>query len=124
MERRPLMMEEKSDENSGALALNETVGENCFLAGTTPRPVYRDGQFYWWRKPKKPYESALDEYMKGCVFSNLTVPNYFPLIFTRYFPRRSIQLHINKCRYLYFCSVRSKVKYNERLLADDMAGTS
>jgi hypothetical protein len=39
MERRPLMMEEKSDENSGALALNETVGENCFLARTTPRPV-------------------------------------------------------------------------------------
>jgi hypothetical protein len=39
LERRPLMMEEKSDENSGALALNETVGENCFLARTTPRPV-------------------------------------------------------------------------------------
>jgi len=33
------MMGEKSDENSRALALNETVGENCFLARTTPRPV-------------------------------------------------------------------------------------
>jgi len=33
------MMVKKSDENSRALALNETVGENCFLARTTPRPV-------------------------------------------------------------------------------------
>ena len=33
------MMGKKSDENSRALALNETVGENCFLARTTPRPV-------------------------------------------------------------------------------------
>ena len=32
--RRPLMMVKKSDENSQALALNETVGENCFLART------------------------------------------------------------------------------------------
>ena len=34
------MTGEKSDENSRALALNETVGENCFLARTTPRPVF------------------------------------------------------------------------------------
>ena len=33
--RRPLMMVKKSDENSRALALNEKVGENCFLARTT-----------------------------------------------------------------------------------------
>jgi hypothetical protein len=38
--RRPLMMVKKSDENSRALALNETVGENCSLARTTPRPAY------------------------------------------------------------------------------------
>jgi len=31
--RRPLMIVRKSDENS--LALNEKVGENCFLARTT-----------------------------------------------------------------------------------------
>ena len=37
--RRPLMMVKKSDENSQALTLNETVGENCFFARTTPRPV-------------------------------------------------------------------------------------
>ena len=34
------MMVKKSDENSRALALNQTVGENCSLARTTPRPVY------------------------------------------------------------------------------------
>jgi hypothetical protein len=41
--RRPLMTVIKSDENSRALALNERAGDNCFLARTTPRPV-------WWRK--------------------------------------------------------------------------
>ena len=39
------MMVSKSDENSRALALNETVGENCFLARTTPRPVHCDNTF-------------------------------------------------------------------------------
>ena len=34
-----------------------------------------------------------------------------------------IQLHINKY-WRVFLSIRSKAKYNERLLADDMAGTS
>ena len=38
--RRPLMMVKKSDENSRALALDETVGKDCFLARTTPRPVH------------------------------------------------------------------------------------
>jgi len=33
------MMVKKSDENLLALALNETVGKNCFLVRTTPRPV-------------------------------------------------------------------------------------
>jgi hypothetical protein len=46
LERRPLMMEEKSDENSGALAINETVGENCFMARTTPRPVGKVMSYY------------------------------------------------------------------------------
>ena len=39
LERRPIMMVKKSDENLRALMLNETVGKNCFLARTTPPPV-------------------------------------------------------------------------------------
>jgi hypothetical protein len=34
------MMVKKSDENLRVQPLNETVGENCFLPRTTPRPVY------------------------------------------------------------------------------------
>ena len=63
LERRPLMMGEKSDENSRALALNETVGENCFLARTTPRPVFV-------------FVSAAGQY-----FSILTGPDQYDVFF-------------------------------------------